>query len=170
MGTAFGKCSAPHKPFRNSSRACKEPGAIAWGWGWGKAGTGTSGSLGIWMSLLKYSMSEARRKKFLRLQEERGDGSSGKHQPSLQPCFSTAPWAGTCETAHGTDPCVLAGCLLGDLRDSISQEDFLSACCSEVCFPSLNLKILDQWKRRGVTVAWTAHPNWAGRRESMGSL
>lgn len=31
-------------------------------------GAGTSGSFGTWMSLLKYSMSEARRKKFLRLQ------------------------------------------------------------------------------------------------------
>lgn len=44
-------------------------------------GMGTSGSLGIWMSLLKYSMSEARRKKFLRLQWNRETGHRGAISP-----------------------------------------------------------------------------------------
>jgi hypothetical protein len=44
------------------------------------------------MSLLKYSMSEARRKKFLRLQVARGDRSQGSHQPSCPPCYSIVPW------------------------------------------------------------------------------
>lgn len=105
--------------------------------GVGEAGLGTSGSRGIWISLLKYSMSEARRKKFLRLQVARGDRSQGSHQPSSQPCYNTAPWAGTCGTARGTDPCGLAGCLPGDLRDSTREQDFLSVRRSEACFPSL---------------------------------
>lgn len=118
-------------------------------------GMGTSGSLGIWMSLLKYSMSEARRKKFLRLQWNRETGHRGAISPLSNHALVLPPRAGTCETVRGTGPCGLAGCLLGDLKDTSGQDP--SAHYSK-CFPPCPRDSRPAGEER-VTVAWPVHSN-----------
>lgn len=106
---------------------------------------GTSGSRGIWMSRLKYSMSEALRKKFLRLrgQKMRGHGrarpsqAAPAHQAPAPPLCPGGLYLWNCSWNRSLWPCRVSA---GRPEGSDMRQDFLSAPCSAACKDSTSFR------------------------------